>query len=626
MPSSSRVQAAAPAATLDKIDWRNLVRAIEANSVIPVVGRELLVVDDEGTPTRHDQAVARRLAARLLAPTRDATPGNGAPIELEEVALAYLKDHPGDWPTVCTELEEVMDDYKPPVPAALQKLAAMPFRLFLTTTFDDLLVRALEGSAVKVYELGAQRSISEAIPLPPQIPAGQRAVYHLLGRLGQPGDFPLTEEDTLELIHKLEVKLETRSLEVAGLRAHLEGSQLLVLGCGYPDWLLRFFVRTLRLDRYRDKPERRARVADATAAMQTPLALFFGRYNVPVFAGDLTVFIDTLHEKLRPKGPAAAAAPAAAPAASTPVILAHGPGEREMAQRIQERLADLGVAAARREWSPGPPVAPPALEGCDVYAAFLSEAALRDIAEVALRDEWRAVQDRQESQEAGPFGTLMLTLDAEARRRPNRPESSDWPAWPRATVKHAPADDQIVETIARCVFDAGHLPRPDTRVQLHVVASEADSTPLEQLEKQLAALRFIEVSDHREALPGEDAGAWRARLQRASVIAILVTKDVLDAGKDPERRDEPGAVELALDRHRAGEALVIPVLATSLFGWRESFGADGGPPLSPVPRRGEFLDESPNQDVAWSEAARELAFRIQLRSLQERRRGRKEAR
>lgn len=619
MPAPPTAQAAS---SLDKIDWRNLALAIESGSVIPVVGRELLVVNDDGVLVRYDQAVARRLAAKLdVLEQRNAWPG-GPLIELEEVVHAHLARTPGDWPTVCTFLVEVTREYQPTVPAALEKLARMPFRLFLTTTFDDLLARAL-GGAAKVYELGAQRSLSDANPLPAPIPAGQRAVYHLLGRLGQAGDFPLTEEDTLEFIHKLEVKLEMQSLEIAGLRAHLERSELLVLGCGYPDWLLRIFVRTLRLHRYRDAADRRPRVAGAKATVPGSLALFFGRYNVPVFAGDLAVFVDTLDDKLRSRSSAAGTPVGrAGPTGSASVTFAHGPAERAMAGRLAARLADLGIAAQLHEWSAGG--VPPDLDRCAIYAAFLSEATLREIPEVTLLEEWRAVQDRQEAQEGGPFATVMITLDAEARRRPKRPESSDWPAWPRATVRHAPPDDQIVETVARALFDAGRLPRPDTRMPLYVVASDADLPSLEQLERQLAGVRFIAVTDHREALGGTEL-AWRERLQRASVIAILVSPNILVAPREPAAHDTPAALELALARHRSGEAPVIPVLATP-FLWRETLDPGGGPPLDPVPRRGDFLNERPNEDAAWSEAAREIAFRVQLRWLVDRAAPRKEAR
>lgn len=583
--------------------------------MLPVIGRELSIVDDEGVPTRYDRAVARRLAADLGVPL-----AAGAPVELEEVAHAHVTRNPGDWASVCTALGDVMAAYQPAVPAALEKLASLPFRLFLTTTFDDLLLRALGRATTKVHELAPQRSIGELSQLPFPIPAEQRAIYYLLGRPGQPGDFALTEEDTLEIVKKLEIKLETRSLEVAGLAANLDASQLLLLGCGYPDWLLRFFVRTLRRERFREKPERRARVADGAAALGGSLALFLDRYNVPVFLGDPGVFVDTLHKKYSERRGAATAAPATAPAAApaapreSPVLVAHGPADRESAARIVKALSDWGVGAVTREWQAAAPAEPPLLASCDVYLAMLSDRALRDIPETALRDEWRAVQERQEAQEGGPFATLMITLDQEAKRRQQRPESRDWPAWPRATVKHSPADEQILEVIAKGLFDAGHLPRPSPSVKLYCVVSDSDEDgrARERLRKQLAQVRFIEASDHIDLPAGSEVSEWKGLLGGADVIAILVTPDVPDTGKDPANPAEPGEIEAAIARHRAGEALVVPLLVRPLFGWRESLESEGAPRLEALPRKGDFLVERPNEDMAWSEAARELVLRIQL--------------
>src|SRR5262245_28613492 len=111
MDPSPDNQAPVSPQALDKIDWRNLVRAIDANSVLPVIGRELSIVDDEGAPTRYDRALARRLAAEL-----DVELGSSAPPELEDVALAYVAKNPGDWASVCTALSDVMAGYQPAVP------------------------------------------------------------------------------------------------------------------------------------------------------------------------------------------------------------------------------------------------------------------------------------------------------------------------------------------------------------------------------------------------------------------------------------------------------------------------------------------------------------------------------
>src|SRR5262249_44625844 len=133
--------------------------------------------------------------------------------------------------------------------------------------------------------------------LPQDLPAdldGDAAVYSLLGRPGDAGEYAVTEEDTLEFIHELKAKLEPQG-ELKNLGAILRQSHLLFLGCGFPDWLMRFFMRTLRGERFYAQPlRRRARVVDRRAEREGNLVLFLQQYGTRVYAGSPVDFVAEL--------------------------------------------------------------------------------------------------------------------------------------------------------------------------------------------------------------------------------------------------------------------------------------------------------------------------------------------
>ena len=82
----------------DKNLWEDLLLAIEEGSVVPIVGRELLLVDTDKGPRPFHQLVAEQLAAELKISTSALPPG----YETNDVLCAYDKFH-GD-PSVINSL------------------------------------------------------------------------------------------------------------------------------------------------------------------------------------------------------------------------------------------------------------------------------------------------------------------------------------------------------------------------------------------------------------------------------------------------------------------------------------------------------------------------------------------
>ncbi len=172
----------APAQELDDDAWDDLLSFIEERRVVPIIGPELLEVDTADGPRLLYEWIAERLADKLGVDPA-ALP---KPLTLNDVICWYLAAR-GRREEAYARIRGILRDAAFAPPLALRQLAAITdFDLFVTTTFDPLLERAIND----VRFAGAQSvevvaySPNRVADLPAERERLQRpVVYHLLGRL-----------------------------------------------------------------------------------------------------------------------------------------------------------------------------------------------------------------------------------------------------------------------------------------------------------------------------------------------------------------------------------------------------------------------------------------------------------
>ena len=118
-----------------------MIPRLEEESVVPVVGPDLLVVPHEGRETLLQPLLALRLAETLNVSAADLPER----YELQEVARRHLT-RSNDVPEIYRSLRIVLRELDPiPIPRPLVQLAKIPsFSLYLTTSFDVLMERAVD--------------------------------------------------------------------------------------------------------------------------------------------------------------------------------------------------------------------------------------------------------------------------------------------------------------------------------------------------------------------------------------------------------------------------------------------------------------------------------------------------
>lgn len=270
------MEPAVPSDTRRSAYWPQLLQKVADGAVVPIVGRDLLKVTTGDTTANLYQIIARRLAEVLGVEVDGSALAAGNP--LNTVACRYIIDG-GDPDLIYSSLWDIVPGLmEVPVPAALAQLVAIPkFNLFVTTTFDGLLERAVQqarGSAPQVLAYSARNQMGAAPG-----PETQPTVYHVFGRVSPLPDYVVTDEDALEFMFSLQA---SRTQPVAMLQ-RLWASNLLIVGCSFPSWAVRFFLRLAREKRllFADR-ERIAYVVDPEAARDAGLLQFLKAFRTRV--------------------------------------------------------------------------------------------------------------------------------------------------------------------------------------------------------------------------------------------------------------------------------------------------------------------------------------------------------
>lgn len=240
------------------VDWDRLIRKMRAGLVVPVLGPQLLVGAD------GRESLQRQVAERLLAMHDcEVDPAELPPFRELDAAVSRLKlagaqaeEIYSDVDAVIRELTEAGDAV---IPAPLQQLAQITdFRLFVTLTPDGLLARCLRqrGAVVKEVVHSPKLPTSESCDLPADWAdprrAGEAHLLYLFGKTRPAQLFAIHDEDVLEYAHNL---ISRGSHVPAGFLGELLDRNLLLIGCNFPDWLSRFFLRLTRKERLSQKGE-----------------------------------------------------------------------------------------------------------------------------------------------------------------------------------------------------------------------------------------------------------------------------------------------------------------------------------------------------------------------------------
>jgi hypothetical protein len=228
---------------LDTTFWDELLNRVEEGEVIPIVGPGAV------TFGRGDELLYPWLAQRIPAELYPALTFENPPGDLQKVIDAQrAKDQPIE--RIYKRLYNIVEDPDLRPGTTLDALAAVEgFQLFISTTFDPLLPRAVESASPggRPEERRGASSLRGACPdLPLELANMQkpehRYVYQILGRAQPYRDFVVWDDDMFRFLLRLDQQLPL----LPKLSEALQKCHFLVLGLNFADWLLRFFVQVVK--------------------------------------------------------------------------------------------------------------------------------------------------------------------------------------------------------------------------------------------------------------------------------------------------------------------------------------------------------------------------------------------
>lgn len=254
--------------------WNQLLKIINKGHVIPVVGEDMLYLSEQ-----VDENLYKQLARRY-AEYSGIELSNHQSFDLSSTVRSHpeFRNNPYD---VYQEIGEEYELWDPEIPKELLQLAKIShFNLFVSTTFDNLLERAINQERFEGQKLTRVLSYSpKDIPSDYQVSealsSGKPVIFQLFGNYKNPLQFALTEGDKVEYMHALQ------STEYCPKRmlAELQDRPLLLLGNNFPDWMTRSFLRMARktpLD-HRDVPKQY--FADAITAKSSNLKSYLSSFT-----------------------------------------------------------------------------------------------------------------------------------------------------------------------------------------------------------------------------------------------------------------------------------------------------------------------------------------------------------
>ena len=212
---------------------------------------------------------------------------------------------------ICKRLHKIVEDPDLRPGTTLAALAAIDgFHLFISTTFDALLARAVESASPggKPEERRAASTLRGACPdLPRELEEMQkpehRFVYQILGRATPARDFVLWDDDLLYFLLRLDQQLP----DLPKLSVALQKSHFLVLGLSLADWLLRFFVQVVKRQRLSELAGSELFIFEKLKpADRDKVVIYFSRLTkqIRILPTDPLDFIAELHDRWRKKHPA----------------------------------------------------------------------------------------------------------------------------------------------------------------------------------------------------------------------------------------------------------------------------------------------------------------------------------
>jgi hypothetical protein len=393
--------------------WGDLLAFIEDGRVIPVIGEELAAIEIAGEQVPLYRAVAERLLKRY-----GMTAGSGITLranhELNDAVVAL--SGPGG--------KRIRDLYRPVHDILVQLLATVPepleplrklagirhFDLFASSTPDDLLAKALNkvrfggDTGTDEIEYAPKLPTERRRDIPEVTPPGYTAVFYLFGKADVAPFYAIHDEDALEFPYTLQAGNGPERMF-----SQLRSRNVLLIGCGFADWLSRFFLRMSNSERLSsDQRNKKEFLVGADCASNQDFTVFLQRFSQDsrYYATDARAFVDELYKRwternptLETQTPVAAQPGATASGSGSAIFISYAHEDLAAAKQLVSDLSDIGgeIAwfdkSALKSGDDWHPHIMSAIQRCSFFLPLMSRQT-EGRTEGYFREEWAEAAER----------------------------------------------------------------------------------------------------------------------------------------------------------------------------------------------------------------------------------------
>jgi len=337
-------------------NWSELFDHIDRKNVVPVIGDALYWVH---TPDVGDVPLYPYLAKKIVQEMRL------APLQPDEtfyqVVFRYLEQNPNNYMAVNKFVMRQLGAIFPVPDGPMWELARIKnFSIFINTTYDNYLeqtLKSVRSHSVETihYTIHDKWSRAPEPSLFKMLKEGQCSlIFNVYGSAGRSMAPAYTEKDILETIVTFQKDMETDRQNI--FFQTLEKSSLLFMGCGYDDWLFRFFIRTMSNKPYSTQkgPASRQFVGDDFQAFNCGGLMRFLKAHASevYYSSGNREFVDRLFQQTQEKQPADIIQEDDFPG---PAFISFHGKDRTAVECLAGRLLEDGIKVWYDQWdlSPG---------------------------------------------------------------------------------------------------------------------------------------------------------------------------------------------------------------------------------------------------------------------------------
>ena len=381
----------------NKFNWDEILDFIKAKTVVPIIGSDLSRLRTDKELYDH---ITEKLAVKLGTPLP-----NNQELTLLEFVDKYQNQNVSI--NIIKNIKIIYDQIDKSL-YNLQSLVHLAkitdFEFYISTSFDTLLEQAIlenrcaDENCFNTFNYSIPQYARTSQKLTKDI-----TLFNLFGSIGQ-NNFAITEEEVLEYVFSIKNNLDN----IPDLLENIADKDFLLIGCNFPDWLLRFIIRTISNSPFSSKRRVGKIIADNTTYQDVKLSSFLRNYGAIIIPigdknktkeGEKPLFKNTVEfvSELYNRWTERSADPSEQYDGS--VFLSYASEDRNLVEKYYSGLKEHGVQVwfDARNLESGAQYSDriiDAIRDCKFFIPLISENAIRNERRYVVDKEWKLAEAR----------------------------------------------------------------------------------------------------------------------------------------------------------------------------------------------------------------------------------------